>query len=68
MLNADEGVAFGATVMAGLCCGEDIIVEPLPPSHIEQPIDEQPTSKQSATEQPPADNTEDVKTDTSPIV
>ena len=26
MLNADEGVAFGATVMAGLVSGEDVIV------------------------------------------
>ena len=68
MLNADEGVAFGATVMAGLCCGEDIIVEPLPPSHVEQPAVEQPAAEQPATEQPAADNTEDVKTDEAPIV
>ena len=26
MLNADEGVAFGATVMAALCCNEDPVV------------------------------------------
>ena len=30
MLDADQCVAFGATVMAGLCCGEDVIVQPSP--------------------------------------
>ena len=30
MMDADQSVAFGATVMAGLCCGEDVIVRPNP--------------------------------------
>ena len=35
MLNADEGVAFGATVMASICCGEDPVVKALPPSYVD---------------------------------